>query len=530
MISHFPHPYPDELFYSIIARYHSRMGNTCHRITLLELFGSRNVMVSADLPGQIATLVNRLPRTMRYSAKHIVYNHTLYPFYAPFLPKDRADKVLHQMYSNGGRSIHYTAGLMASRFSLEHNIRYCPKCIVDDRRRFGEAYWHRSHQLPLLPVCWHHGSILADSNTSAFGSKTDGFVHLDEFRDLTESVSYDFETNVLKWLIRIATDGAWLLNHPQQPKHLQYYRERYLEILNQHGLVSRSGKMVDQEALQDRLFKMYPRQLLQFLGLNFDNENDHNWLRGMVRKYRKAVHPLLHFLLIHLFWGSFEKFACQSSAIHEKHFIPINAPAKANEISDLRLEEKRQQWMALETLFPEDGRGGLRKRAPALYAWIYRNDIEWLRGRPIKACNQTAMNQRVNWSLRDNETLERAEVWLTQEQCREGKPKRITALRIAKDLDVRAWVEKHPEKLPLTMQFLKRVEESIAQYQIRRIILAVKSMRDSGIPLIEWRIRRAAGLRDKLHPEVEKVLDNNLNDMTVGGNFEHAIQDMAFWS
>ena len=38
MIGYFPHPYKDEVIYSIIARYHHHMGNKSKYHTLEELF------------------------------------------------------------------------------------------------------------------------------------------------------------------------------------------------------------------------------------------------------------------------------------------------------------------------------------------------------------------------------------------------------------------------------------------------------------------------------------------------------------
>lgn len=39
MISFFPSPYPDELWYSVICRYHVHSGNYCAKHTLRQLYG-----------------------------------------------------------------------------------------------------------------------------------------------------------------------------------------------------------------------------------------------------------------------------------------------------------------------------------------------------------------------------------------------------------------------------------------------------------------------------------------------------------
>ena len=42
MLSFFPTPYPDELWYSVLCRYHLRTGNKKQATTIGELFGGRS--------------------------------------------------------------------------------------------------------------------------------------------------------------------------------------------------------------------------------------------------------------------------------------------------------------------------------------------------------------------------------------------------------------------------------------------------------------------------------------------------------
>lgn len=43
MLQYFPTPYPDELWYSVLGRYHVRSGNPNSATTLRELFGEESV-------------------------------------------------------------------------------------------------------------------------------------------------------------------------------------------------------------------------------------------------------------------------------------------------------------------------------------------------------------------------------------------------------------------------------------------------------------------------------------------------------
>lgn len=60
MISFFPTPYPDELWYSVICRYHIHSGNSCAKHTLRQLYGDNstfnNVIEYIDIEQIMKTL------------------------------------------------------------------------------------------------------------------------------------------------------------------------------------------------------------------------------------------------------------------------------------------------------------------------------------------------------------------------------------------------------------------------------------------------------------------------------------------
>lgn len=60
MIPFFTNPYPDELLYSAIARYHFYSGNIDCKDTLEELFGSRSVIPSVEIGSHFSMLAEKL--------------------------------------------------------------------------------------------------------------------------------------------------------------------------------------------------------------------------------------------------------------------------------------------------------------------------------------------------------------------------------------------------------------------------------------------------------------------------------------
>lgn len=83
MIGFFPSPYPDELWYSVICRYHVHSGNSCAKHTMRQLYGDNFSAPSLMLCGAINTLLAQLPQGF-LSAKDVVMQHTFFPYYARF--------------------------------------------------------------------------------------------------------------------------------------------------------------------------------------------------------------------------------------------------------------------------------------------------------------------------------------------------------------------------------------------------------------------------------------------------------------
>lgn len=156
MIGFFPDPYPDELFYSICARYSRRVGYQSQTYTTYDLFGAR-ILVAIALPSNLNHLSSVLPPGHRYTVDQLIDEHTMLPFHAHFLPPERVVKVRESMAEDsGGKHTHSLAGGLSRGNSRRETFRYCPACVTEDRRRYGETYWHRAHQAPRVIVCPHH--------------------------------------------------------------------------------------------------------------------------------------------------------------------------------------------------------------------------------------------------------------------------------------------------------------------------------------------------------------------------------------
>src|SRR6267142_3826335 len=107
MVGHFPIPYPDELLFSIIARCVKRMGSPTAKALLLSLFRTTGQRAIIELPGRLEILAKNLPPGFPLSAEELIDRHTLYPWFAPFLPQDRAAKLRSKMLHDHAGALFY---------------------------------------------------------------------------------------------------------------------------------------------------------------------------------------------------------------------------------------------------------------------------------------------------------------------------------------------------------------------------------------------------------------------------------------
>ena len=172
MLSFFPSPYPDELWYSVLARYHTHSGALSWQATMAALFGdARDTDVGSFFPNNsIHKILAQLPPGF-LPAQEIALQHTLLPFLLRFQPADRKAAILEAFLIGEDMRPRY---LRATRDIKPRSMRYCPVCVREDTQTYGEPYWHREHQIGLMPLCPRHRCRLRDKpipNTRPLGAQ-----------------------------------------------------------------------------------------------------------------------------------------------------------------------------------------------------------------------------------------------------------------------------------------------------------------------------------------------------------------------
>jgi hypothetical protein len=239
MLEYFPDPYPDELLYSVWARFSDQMLYPNRAMVTQALFGKSSYNALVDWSCSLDYVISQLPRGHCYTADRLIYDHTLFPYYAPFLPEDRRDRIYRQMRSGDGTGLTARLGLLTSHIPPYRWLRYCPECVKSDRDRFGETYWHRLHQAPGVAVCPVHATILSES-TVARPPGPDMYLSAER---TVESVAPRFaaDSPLYGFLKEIAECIAHLLSSPYASQGLSFFRKQYLTLLSHRDLVTVNG-------------------------------------------------------------------------------------------------------------------------------------------------------------------------------------------------------------------------------------------------------------------------------------------------
>ncbi len=68
-------------------------------------------------------------------------------------------------------------------------------------------------------------------------------------------------------------------------------------------------------------------------------------------------------------------------------------------------------------------------------------------------------------------------------------------------------IEKSLDKLPLSKEYLNMVQESVEEYQTQRINAICEGQRNKGEELVEWKIKKLAGLRENVSDKVLNTIE-----------------------
>jgi len=309
MIEHFLDPHPDEILYSVWARYSDQVQFRNKQDVFQELLGSWKLSAVVEFPRYLGYFVDHLPFGHHYTVDWFIDHHTLLPFYSSFMPPERLIRVRESMIKGKAiYSLHRKVGVVSQKTASPHWLRYCPECVEHDRKLFGECYWHRLHQVLGVEICPLHKTFLENSTV-----RTRGHHAVREFISAEHTIQAILPRKAesspfYNILMDIAHATRYLLSNPQVRTDPDFLRMQYHSLLLQRGFIAREGKI----RVCDFLIAFtdyYQSELLRLLHSELQQIRTPMmmWPAKTVLSHG-AQHPLRHLLILHFLGCSVEEF------------------------------------------------------------------------------------------------------------------------------------------------------------------------------------------------------------------------------
>jgi hypothetical protein len=516
MLAFFPTPYPDELLYSAFARYHVKSRSIGYKQTMNDLFGNSNLTVIIDLPKRLNTFYALLPEGSLLTPDCLIRDHTLLPLFKPFLSNGRVEEIIQSMKGN---SSGHKGEIFSFSIKYPAYFRYCHDCYKSDIQNYGEAYWHRTHQIFGVEICPLHQSWLIESDIRFQYMDTGKFIDIGTIE--TDSRTTNEKKKYSQYYHKISEAVYWLLNNDIQILGIDNLKKIYLACLAKFGLMSCSGK-IDQKKLADLFEVFFGEEFLKQLNCSFDKGNKSNWIRKLLLpSNNSAIHPIQHILFM-LFLG------ITPEGFFSSHIDDRAPPINNNRESAVRLrlkskklsktEEKnflkkknnyRTRWLDKMKIVVGLGRDKMYQIASTEYNWLLKNDSEWLKKHLPNPKRRSRFEGHIDWEARDSE-LEKQVITAKREiRSLQGKPVRITKNFIGKYIGKLPLIKSSLEKLPRTKKALEVVMESEEKYQITRLKWAINQLFNEDQLITCTKVRRLAGF-DKILQSVAGWLEKEL--------------------
>ena len=498
----FPTPYSEELLYSTIARAGVHDGDTSPKQLLDKVFNNRKVIATVDLPSHIGKVASQYSDSPGLDPGTLISRHTLWPIYAPFIPRERVRKLNRWMSGSSQGAAHLASGIAASRVKAKTKLYVCEKCLKEQKSKHGECFWNRLWQAPLVKVCPLHGPLHA-TNIGLDGEHRHSHISVEGARILkplkSEPVDHTFVNQVVA-LFQVQNEGI----------SFSQWTEFYRRLASNFRFLR--GRRIDHTRIHEIILEYWGELWLAEAGI-LPSGTETSWLRALFRKHRKSFSFAEHIVAL----SALSKGALEiSSAITEASSIVISRkkskvkgqePVNANELSRDQFEWER----LLEHNHPKKA----RQKNQALYARLYRNHHDWLiQIDSENYAENKSVNKRVDWPKRDRQTAKELRI-MYGELSDDLHAPHLSKTFLIHQLKHRATVEKNLYRLPRCSALLFLYSESTDEYQARRLTRAYLAMKEKGLEIKRWFLLREAGLSDeRMTDTVSALLREILSEQT----------------
>lgn len=301
---------PGESLFSLCSRYHQLSGHHIPAKSCRTLFGTARSGSAHDIAANLQRLVDRSQGSLG-TAREIILQRTLCPFYFPFHSEQKCENWLSQMIQGTAPMFKAELGLAASGFGASHPLKACPACIESDQANFGVAYWHVHHQIPGVLMCGLHLRPLLAATDKVSGKDRFGWILPANARLVSLMRSTD-KYDAAEALA-VGSIGLWNLpvdfcfDHRRLEQlyrlkliELGFFQGRYAKV-NQSKFDCELGAVLMASGMADAWPWMLSQDQRPLVSQRFVR-------MCRATKSRQSCHPLNHLALILLLFGSLDSF------------------------------------------------------------------------------------------------------------------------------------------------------------------------------------------------------------------------------
>lgn len=458
MICYFPTIYEDELLYSVIARYYAHIGYLNYIDVAKELYEIPTMMMNMEFVLAFnEEFIDVVERQMDWV--EIIKKHTMFPYYARFQSLEKREKAFEALCNQSG-NYNNLMQIQKKRNGEERVLRYCPLCAKEDRKKFGETYWHRNHQIVGVNVCPIHKCYLLKSDIVMYIKDVRKLVSAEESCTCNKIVE---ATNELE--LRLA----------------QYVIDVFQSKMDMKGNVL-IGKFLHSKMQGTKYISIRGEQRnLTLLHKDFMDYYKHLPIEGIKEAWQ--IEKILNNYRL----NPFE--ICELAMfldIPTKELVNMKLPLKNQaQLFDEKVKNMHANGMSYVEIskrldvsydyIKKIGRGGCKEENPKI--------------KPSKKCGVKPKD----WNKIDLETLPKVKEAIRQLQG-DGieRPRKVSEYAICKML---GFPNKRFQLLPMCRDEIKKNKESQRQYWIKEIGWAVRKLEREGETLNWKHIRELTNIK-----------------------------------
>lgn len=459
MITFLPQLYPDELIYSLLARYYIKTGYLAYIFAAQDLFTNPKDNPNIEFVNKLNDVLMHLI-TANISFKDIILKHTMFPYYSKFLPYERRTKAYQSLFNMDSNYCNLLP-LPKSKNNTVRYLRYCPLCVIKDREDYGETYWHRIHQMIGVNICTIHNCYLKDSNIPIMRKASPMLVTAEEV-SITQTLNYctnNIEIEISQYIVSVFQSEFIFTNQTNIGKflHSQMDNTVYKSVRGEQRNIT----------LLHKDFSEYYRCL------------PNNWFTEVWQIQKILTNSKTNFYEVCLL----------------ANFLHISP----NELNEMAIPKRTQQELFDEQIFLLHEQGfNYPEIAKKLNASInvvkcigekrYGTYHKQSKHAPMKCGVKTN-----NWIQIDKDTLPLVKKAILELQSDINKrPKKVTIYAIEKMLKL---PQKRIDNMPLCKSEILKHYETQSQYWAREIIWAINQIITNNQPLNWKHIRQLINIR-----------------------------------